>query len=166
VRLGRRGCATIPDARLSDAALSLTDALMAAVAMVALTLPSLLAVDQARPAGHLATLDGMQPVPCDTHRHARRAPLCLEARRPVCQRVLWPLQCGQALAPMALREDSSLVVLDSTGYGASTTLHWASCLPLVHRNGLHTSAHQMLGPRFSIPDVRDVMPRLPEPSMK
>jgi hypothetical protein len=58
------------------------------------------------------------------------------------------------------------VALDGTGYFSSTTIHCASCLHKVHRNGSVTYAHQMLGAALIQPDMRAVIPLLPEPMVK
>ena len=52
----RSGFAAIPDDRLSDTELSLTEALMAAFALLSLTSPSLLAFDKHRVEGNLGTI--------------------------------------------------------------------------------------------------------------
>jgi hypothetical protein len=58
------------------------------------------------------------------------------------------------------------VALDGTGYFSSKTIHCASCLHKVHRNGSSTYYHQMLGAAIIHPDVREVMPLMPEPIVK
>jgi hypothetical protein len=73
------------------------------------------------------------------------------------------LQRGKALAAMTCLDDSSGVALDGTGSFSSTTMHCASCLHKVPRNGRVTSAHQMVGAVRIHPDVRAVMPLMPEP---
>ena len=67
---------------------------------------------------------------------------------------------------MAFMEDYYLVALDGTGYFASKTIHCASCLHKVHRNGSSTYYHQMLGAAIIHPDVREVIPLMPEPMVK
>ena len=62
-RLVRSGFATIPDHRLSDAEISLTDALMSAFAMFSLKAPSLLAFDKERAEGNLHTIYGIAACP-------------------------------------------------------------------------------------------------------
>ena len=104
-RLVRSGFATIPDARLSDTGISLTDALMSAFAMFSLTSPSLLAFDKERTEGNLTTIYGIEHVPCDTHMRERLDPLCPEALRPLFKSVFRQLQRGKALEPMAFLED-------------------------------------------------------------
>jgi len=58
------------------------------------------------------------------------------------------------------------VALDGTGIFSSTTIHCASCLHKVHRNGSVTYSHQMLGAALIHPDMRAVIPLLPEPIVK
>jgi hypothetical protein len=58
------------------------------------------------------------------------------------------------------------VALDGTGYFASKTIHCASCLHKVHRNGTITYYHQMLGAAIIHPDVHEVIPLMPEPIVK
>jgi hypothetical protein len=58
------------------------------------------------------------------------------------------------------------VALDGTGYFSSTTIHCASCLHKVHRNGSITYYHQMLGAAIIHPDWRAVIPLMPEPIVK
>ena len=55
------------------------------------------------------------------------------------------------------------MALDGTGYFSSPTIHGASCLQKVHRNGSITYAHQMLGAALIPPDFREVIPLMPEP---
>ena len=45
-------------------------------------------------------------------------------------------------------------------------MHCASCLHKVHRNGSITYYHQMLGAAIIHPDVREVIPLMPEPIIK
>src|SRR6266849_4119594 len=67
---------------------------------------------------------------------------------------------------MVFLEDSSVLALDGTGYFSSKAIHGASCLHQVHRNGTVTYAHQMLGAAILHPDMRAVIPLMPEPIVK
>ena len=58
------------------------------------------------------------------------------------------------------------MALDGTGYFSSKTMHCASCLHKVHCNGSRTYYHQMLGAAIIHPDVREVIPLMPEPIVK
>ena len=165
-RLAHSGFASLPDHRLDDAELTVSDALMSAFAMFSLTAPSLLAFDQARAEGNLHTIDGMERVPCDTPMRASLDPVSPKVLRPVCKSVLRQLQRGKALEAMTFLDGHSLLALYGTGYFASTTMHCASCLPTVHRNGSMTYYHQMLGAAMVHPDVRAVIPFILEPILK
>src|SRR6266850_1037336 len=165
-RLLQNGFDTIPDHRLSDAEISLTDALMAAFAMFSLKSPSLLAFDKERAEGNLETIYGIERVPCDTYMREILDPVCPESLRPVFKRVFTQLQRGKALESMAFLDGHYLLALDGTGYFSSKTIHCASCLHKVHRNGSVTYYHQMLGAAIIHPDVREVIPLMPEPIVK
>ena len=164
--LVRSGFANIPDYRLSDPDISLTDALMSAFAMFSLKSPSLLAFDKERAEGNLETIYGIERVPCDTHMREILDPVSPKWLRPVFKSVFRQLQRGKALEPMAFLEGHYLLALDGTGYFSSTQIHCASCLHKVHRNGSITYCHQMLGAAIIHPDVREVIPLMPEPIVK
>ena len=163
LRLVHTGLDHLPDDRAADADMSLTDALMSAFALFSLKSPSLLAFDKERTAGNLPTIYGIQRVPCDTHMREILDPVSPESLRPVFKSVLTQLQRGKALEPMGFLDDRYLLALDGTGYFSSNTIHWASCLHQVHRNGTITYAHQMLGAAIIHPDQRAVIPLRPEP---
>ncbi len=162
-RLVRSGFDSIPDHRGADAEIAFTDALMSACTMFALHSPSLLAFDKQRAEGHVGRIYGMERVPCDTQRRAILDPVAPASLRPLFKRVLRQLQRGKALEPMAFLDGHSLLALDGAGSFASTTIHCSSCLHKVHRNGSMTYYHQMLGVARIQPDVRAVMPLMPEP---
>jgi len=134
--------------------------------MFSLKSPSLLAFDKERTEGNLKTIYGIEHVPCDTYMRELLDPLCPEALRPLFKSVFRQLQRGKALEPLAFLEDYYLVALDGTGYFSSKTIHCASCLHKVHRNGSRTYYHQMLGAAILHPDVRAVIPLMPEPIVK
>jgi hypothetical protein len=67
---------------------------------------------------------------------------------------------------MVFLDGHYLVALDGTGYFSSPTIHCASCLQKVHRNGSITYYHQMLGAALIHPDFREVIPLMPEPIIK
>jgi Transposase DDE domain len=162
-RLVRNGFTTIPDHRGGETAISLTDALMAAFGMFSLKSPSLLAFDKERAEGNLATIYGIARVPCDTQMRALLDPVCPASLRPLFKGVFRQLQRGKTLEAMVFFDDCYLLALDGTGYFASKTIHCASCLQQVHRNGSTTYSHQMLGAAIIHPDVRAVIPLMPEP---
>ncbi len=161
--LVRRSFAAIPAYRPSTTDLSLTDALMSAFAMFSLKAPSLLAFDKERAEGNLHTIYGIERAPCDTHMREMLDPVSPKSLRPVFKSIFRQLQRGKALEAMAFLDGHYLLALDGTGYFSSTTIHCASCLHKVHRNGSVTYSHQMLGAAIIHPDMRAVIPLMPEP---
>jgi hypothetical protein len=164
--LVRNGFAHIPDYRLSEPDISLADALMAAFAMFSLKAPSLLAFDKERAEGNLHTIYGIERVPCDTYMREILDPVSPKWLRPVFTSVFRQLQRGKALEAMTFLDGHYLLALDGTEYFSSKTIHCASCLHRVHRNGSITYAHQMLGAAIIHPDMRVVIPLMPEPIVR
>src|SRR5262249_557196 len=162
-RLVRNGLAHIPDYRLSESDIALADALMSAFAMFSLKAPSLLAFDRERVEGNLHTIYGIARVPCDTHMREILDPVSPKWLRPVFKSVFRQLQRGKALEAMTFLDGHYLLALDGTEYFSSKTIHCASCLQRIHRNGAVTYAHQMLGAALIHPDQRAVIPLMPEP---
>src|SRR5262249_15651308 len=165
-RLVHRGFASLPAHRLDDTEISLRDALMSAFAMFSLKAPSLLAFDKQRAEGNLRTIYGIERVPCDTHMREILDPVSPESLRPVFKSGFRQLQRGKALEPMVFFDDGYLLALDGTGYFSSKTIHCASCLQKVHRKGRGRYNNQMLGEAIIHPDMRAVIPLMPEPIVK
>jgi len=165
-RMVRSGFAAIPDYRLSETEISLTDALMAAFALFSLKSPSLLAFDKHRVEGNLGTIYAIDHVPCDTQMREILDPVSPESVRPLFKRIFGQLQRGKALESMLFLDDYYLLALDGTEYFSSKTIHCASCLQKTHRNGSITYSHQMLGAALIHPDQRTVIPLMPEPIVK
>ena len=165
-RLVRSSFANITDARGEEVEIPLTDALMSAFAMFSLKLPSLLAFDKQRIEGNLETIYGIPRAPCDTRMRERLDPVSPESLRPSFTSVFRQLQRGKALEDMVFLDGHYLVALDGTGSFSSPTIHCASCLQKVHRNGSITYSHQMLGAALIHPDFREVIPLMPEPIIK
>ena len=164
--LVRSGFASLSDHRLDNTEISLRDALMSAFAMFSLKAPSLLAFDKERAEDNLHTVYGIERVPCDTHMREILDPVSPKVLRPVFKSVFRQLQRGKALEPMAFLDGHYLLALDGTEYFSSKTIHCASCLQKVHRNGTVTYCHQMLGAAIIHPDLRAVIPLMPEPIVK
>src|SRR2546422_598493 len=162
-RLVRSSFANITDARGEEVEIPLTDALMSAFAMFSLKSPSLLAFDKQRIEGNLETIYGIPRAPCDTRMRERLDPVSPESLRPSFTSVSRQLQRGKALEDMVFLDGHYLVALDGTRYFSSPTIHCASCLHKVHRNGSITYYHQMLGAAIIHPDFREVIPLMPEP---
>ena len=164
--LVRSGFANLPDHRLDETEIALTDALMSAFAMFSLKAPSLLAFDKERAEGNLHTIYGIERVPCDTRMREILDPVPPKMLRPVFKSIFRQLQRGKALEPMMFLDGHYLLALDGTEYFSSKTIHCALCLHRVHRNGSITYTHQMLGAAIIHPDQRAVIPLMPEPMVQ
>src|SRR6266403_860247 len=162
-RLVQSDFARLPDYRVGDTEIALADALMSALAMFSLKAPSLLAFDKERAEGNLHTIYGIERAPCDTHMREILDPVSPTVLRPVFKSVFRQLQRGKALEAMTFLDGHYLLALDGTEYFSSETIHCASCLHRVHRNGSITYAHQMLGAAIIPPDQQAVIPLMPEP---
>ena len=162
----RTGFADITDYRPGKPDISLTDALMSAVALFSLKSPSLLAFDQERTAGNLHRVYGIERVLCDTAMREILDPVKPKYLRPLFKDIFRALQRGKALEEMVFVEGYYLVALDGTGYFSSQQIHCESCLERHHRNGTITYTHQMLGAALIHPDRREVIPLMPEPIVK
>ena len=162
-RLIHNDFARFPDDRVGDTEIALADALMSAFAMFSLKAPSLLAFDKERAEGNLHTIYGIERVPCDTRMREILDPISPKWLRPAFKSVFRQLQRGKALEAMTWLDGHYLLALDGTGYFSSKTIHCASCLRRVHRNGSMTYAHQLLGAAIIHPDQRAVIPLMPEP---
>src|SRR5882724_728559 len=162
----RKGFSKVPDHRSDGSKMTMADALMSGFAMFSLTCPSLLDYDKQRADANLQTIYGIQCPPCDSSMREVLDPLAPESLRPLFKSVFRQLQRGKALEEMAFLAGHYLLSLDGTGYFASKTIHCASCLHKVHRNGSITYYHQMLGAALIHPDKREVIPLMPEPIVK
>src|SRR3954454_7390841 len=165
-RLVHTGFDHIPDSRPADVDIALPAVLMSAFAMFSLKAPSLLAFDKERAEGNLHTIYGVQRVPCDTYMREILDPVSPKWLRPLFKNVFRQLQRGKAIEPMAFLDGHYLLALDGTEYFSSKTIHCPSCLHKVHRNGSITYFHQMLGAAIIHPDLREVIPLMPEPIVK
>ena len=165
-RLVHSGFASLPEYRVGETEMAFADALMSAFAMFSLKAPSLLAFDKERAEGNLHTIYGIERVPCDTHMREILDPVSPKLFRPLFKSIFRQLQRGKALEAMTFLDGHYLLALDGTGYFSSQTIHCASCLQKVHRNGAITYFHQMLGAAIIHPDRREVIPLMPEPIVK
>ena len=156
----------IPDHRPPFAEIPLTDALMSAFAMFSLKDPSLLAFDQRRNDENIKAIYHINTIPCDTHLRTILDPVDPETLRPAFKDVFRQLQRGKTLEPFMFYEGCYLISLDGTGYFSSSEIHCESCLEKTSKSGKVTYSHQMLGAAIVHPDIREVIPFMPEPIIK
>jgi len=155
----------LPDPRSGEVEIPLDDALMSAFAMFALKDPSLLAFDHRRrdPSDNFRTIYAIHRVPCDSQMRAVLDPVDPAELRSPFRAIFRRLQRGKVLQRFAYLDNHYLLSLDGTGYFSSGTIHCPSCLVKHHRGGGVTYSHQLLGATLVHPDLKEVIPLVPEP---
>jgi hypothetical protein len=152
----------IPDPRRCPD-FSLTDTLMAGLALFALKDPSLLAFCR-RPVDHnLRSVFGLQAIPSDTQLRTILDDVNPDQLRPLFLDVFRQLQRGKVLEDYVFLEGSYLVALDGVEYFRSQKVHCEHCLTRQHDDGTVSYYHQMLGAAIVHPDFSAVIPLAPEP---
>lgn len=159
------GFGQIPDHRRGEVEITLTDTLMSAFSMFSLKDPSLLAFEKRRgnPNDNFRTVFGIVRVPCDTQMRTTLDPLAPKHLRASFTDVFRQLQRGKALERFVYLNDCYLISLDGTGQFASSKICCPSCLVKHSRSGEDTYYHQLLGASLVHPDLREVIPLMPEP---
>jgi hypothetical protein len=160
------GFERIPDRRMAEPPIPLSDALMSAFAMFSLKDPSLLAFDERRNDANMKALFSIGQIPSDTQVREILDPLDPERLRPLFGDVFRQLQRGKALEQFEFYNGGYLLALDGTGYFSSQKIHCASCQVKEHKNGTVTYEHQMLAAVIVHPDIKEVIPLAPEPIQK
>ena len=139
---------------------------MSAFAVFSLKDPSLLAFDERRNDENLKSVYHIENIPCDTYLRTILDRLAPELLRPLFKDVFRQLQRGKALEPFVFYEGCYLLSLDGTGYFSSHKIHCPSCMQKTSKNGEVTYYHQMLGAAIVHPDLKEVIPLMPEPIIK
>ena len=157
----------VTDTRVKPA-YTLSDSLMSAFAMFALKDPSLLAFDQRRKEvkSNLHTVFGIDKVPCDSQMREILDPVEPESLRPAFTDIFSKAQRGKVLKQYVFHEGRYLLSFDGTQTFSSKKIHCEHCLSKTHENGTVTYHHQMLACVLVHPDVREVIPLMPEAILK
>jgi hypothetical protein len=170
IRIVRKGFEAIAEHRPAGIKISLTDVLMSALAMFSFKDPSLLSFDrrsrQPNHAHNLKAIYHIEKIPSDTAMREILDPVDPEEIRPIFDDIFRELQRGKALEPFQFYDGSYLLSIDGTGYFSSSKIYCPSCLEKHHRNGKVTYSHQMLGASIVHPDLKEVIPVMPEPIIK
>ena len=144
---------------------SVTDALMSAVAMFSLKDASLYAFDERRNdpvrQHNLRQLYGIQQAPCDTQIRTILDQVNPHQLRPAFRAIHQELQKQGVLEGYRCL-GQYLVSLDGTGYYSSSSIHCPDCCSKQHRNGEVSYYHQLLGAVLVHPDKPTVLPLFPE----
>jgi Transposase DDE domain len=152
----------IPDQRRCPG-FSLTDALMAGLALYSLKDPSLLAFCRRTRDHNLRSVFGLQGIPSDTQMRTILDDVDPLLLRPVFTDVFRQLQRGKVLEDYVFLQGCYLVALDGVEYFCSKKVHCDHCMTRQHHNGEVSYHHQMLGAVVVHPDFPEVIPLAPEP---
>ena len=158
----------VTDQRAENAKISMPDALMSGLAMFSLKDPSLLAFDERRTTdSNLGSIYGVEEVPGDTQMRTILDDVDPREISPAFRDVVRQLQRTRELDKFFFLGGSYLVSLDGTGYFSSKTIHCSSCMEKVNKKtGEVTYYHQLMGGVIIHPNLREVIPLMPEPILK
>ena len=167
VKQVKRSFGEVKDHRKEGVKITLADTLMSGFAMFSLKAPSLLAFDERRrEPENLHTVYEIKQIPCDTQMRTILDDVEPERLRSVYKDVFRDLQRGKVLEPYQIMGKYYLVSLDGTGYFSSKQIHCMNCLVKKLRNGEIRYYHQMLGAAIVHPELKTVIPLMPEPIIK
>lgn len=157
----------IPDRRQKAKVVhTMHDVVMSGFAMMYFQDPSVLQFQRRlredQGSDNLATMFKVETIPEDTQMRKVLDEVCPEQFRPGFKNYLHRLQRGKHLEDYRLLDDSYLAVTDGSGYFSSSELSCPNCLTKTHRNGTTTYQHQILMSAIAHPDLRQVLPLMPE----
>lgn len=163
----RQAFSGIKEHRMGVERIPLVDTLMSGFAMFSLKDSSLLAFDDRREEPeNLHTVYGIEQIPCDTQMRTILDDVDPERLRPVYKDVFQEMQRGKVLAEYRVLGGYYLLSLDGTGYFSSKQIHCSDCLVKKLKNGEIIYHHQMLGAAIIHPNLKTVIPLMPEPIIK
>jgi hypothetical protein len=169
--LVRAGFEKIKDTRTGQSTILMVDVLMSAFAMFSLKDESLLMFDKRRASmrelANLKRVYGIENVPCDTVMRDILDPVDPEEFRPMFKDVFNQLQRGKVLDKFQYMGGYYILSADGTGYFSSKKIHCPSCLERKNsKTGQITYSHQMYGAAIVHPNLKEVIPLMPEPIIK
>ena len=145
---------------------SMHDVVMSGFAMMYFQDPSLLQfqerLEKDKGTNNLKTLFGIESVPKETQMRTLLDVLDREQFRPAFKNFTHRLQRGKHLEQYRILDGSYLAVIDGTEYFSSKNLSCPACLEKNHRDGKKTYSHQILQGAIVNPDLRQVIPLMPE----
>ena len=162
----------VPDLIISRG-ITLSDCLMAGLAMFSLKIPSMLKYDQlvrldenTVQAKNLKSLFGVKQPPSDTWLRERLDGVDPRSLRRCFKIIFSFLQRGNVLKNWTVFDGHYLIAIDGTGCHSSHKVRCKNCCVKNHRNGKTTYYHQMLGAAIIHPEHKEVLPLAPEPILK
>ena len=166
-RIVQERFAGIEEQRVGPIRISLVDGLQSGFALFSLKEPSLLAFDERREEPkNLHTVYGIEQIPSDTQMRTILDEVEPEKLRPVYKEIFRQVQRGKELKAYQIMGKHYLLSLDGTGYFSSKQIYCSNCLVKKLRNGERLYHHQMLGAAIIHPELKTVIPLMPEPIIK
>lgn len=164
IRSLRTSFEQVSETRKGKPEIPIEDALMSAFAMFSLKQPSLLAFEHHRisHSANLKSIYKMKIIPSDTQMRTILDPLPPVELRPSYNAILSALQRGKALEKMEYLEEGYLVPLDGTQYFSSEKRFSDLCMQKTSSSGKTIYYLQMLGAAIVHPDLKEVIPLIPE----
>ncbi|MCP3680156.1 MAG: hypothetical protein GY782_07880, partial [Gammaproteobacteria bacterium] len=157
----------IPDNRdLSKTGYSLHDAMMSGFACMFFQDPSLLQFqrrlreDENR--DNLQTLFDINKIPKDTQLRDIVDAVKSEYLSPIFKDYFYRLQRGKHLSQYQIFPNLYICSIDGTGYFHSQSINCGGCLRAEHKNGSVSYSHKVLQAALIHPDIRQVIPLMPE----
>jgi len=160
----------IPDPRKNKVDISLSDALMSALAMFSLKYSSLLKFDEERNEEiiqrNLKNLYKINKAPCDTQMRDILDPVDILELRPAFKKILTEVQKSGKLEGYKYLDQYYLASVDATGQYSSNHISCPECCTKNHRDGSISYYHQLLAAAIIHPDKKTVLPFAPEAIIK
>ena len=150
---------------------NIVDSLMAACAVFALKMPSLLRYDIDRRHdkvlfSNLKNLFHIDKPPSDTTMRERLDEIEPKMIRGIFKHLFAKLQRGKGLEQYEFLDKHYLILGDATGHFSSNQVYCSSCCETHHRSGEVTYSHKMLALAIAHPKMKRVIPLCPEPITK
>jgi len=111
---------------------------------------------------NLQTLFGVNNIPKDSQMRDVIDKVDSVELRPVFKDYFSRLQRGKHLEQYQLFPGLYMCSIDATQYFSSKTVHCSNCLTTTHKNGETTYSHKVLQAAIMHPDMRQVIPLMPE----
>ncbi len=154
----------VPDWRKGKPEIAVADALMSAYAMFSLKDASILAFEKRwrAEAHNLKAIYKLKAIPSDTQMRVILDPMAPDDLRPAHNALFGAAQRGKGLEKMLYLDEGYLMPLDGTGYFSSEKLSSPACLQKTSSSGKVTYHLQMLGAALVHPELKEVIPLIPE----
>ncbi len=167
----RQGFSKVTDKRVGHTTIFLVDVLMSAFAMFSLKDNSLLSFDNRRQnqteLDNLKSVYKIEQVPSDTAMREILDPVEPEELRPIFKDLFNQLQRDKILDKFKYMGKYYILSADGTSYFSSKKIHCNSCLKRTNsKSGQVTYSHQLYGAAIVHPNLKEVIPLMPEQIIK